>query len=90
MYVYEDADLVNNPFAVDFTLTSLASNDIQILIAQIYGFTGTKSANLPSGRLGGENSEASEIAYAFDEEGYLTSASFREGIMPVTIEYQYE
>ncbi len=90
MYVYEEADLVNNPFAADFTLTSLASNDIQILIAQIFGFTGTKSANLPSGRLGGENSEASEIAYVFDEEGYLTSASFREGIMPVTIEYRYE
>lgn len=87
VFAYEDPQLCNNPFAVDFVLSTMASSDPQIFLAQLYGWCGECSVNLPSGRSAG--GATAEITYEFDDEGYLTLASFREGILPVSIKYEY-
>lgn len=85
VYSYDNAALVNNPFAADLTLTILSSNDIQLLIAIICGFAGEKSSNLPTAIEGN-----SKISYTFDGDGYLTEVSYTESNMPVSISYRYE
>lgn len=91
IYAYEDESLVNNPFAVDCTLglQAASSADHILSVALALGFTGQRSENLPSGIAGG--SATVPVTYVFDEEGYVTRASYGENsILPVTVEFVYE
>ena len=90
-YSYDDSSLINNPFGPDCTLALQAAsqNDHILSVALALGFTGSRSANLPSGTVSGQVTVP--ISYTFDAEGYVTVASYGENsLMPVTVEFEYE
>lgn len=90
LYVYEDDSLVNNPFAVDCTLGLQAATDADhvMVMALALGSTGEKSANLPTATYA-SSSTAETVTYTFDDEGYVTGASYGS-IFPISVEFTYE
>lgn len=82
---YGDPSLVNNPFAADFTLSVLATNDLILQAAIMFGLTGTASDMLP------DSFSSAPVSYTFDEEGYVTGASYKDPLdsYDVILEYVY-
>ncbi len=83
---YDDNTLVNNPFAADFTISVIATENEILRVAQIMGLTGNVSANLPTGI------DGNTVTYEYDEEGYVVKASYIEPVNGFSseIEYIYE
>lgn len=83
---YGDPGLANNPFAVDFTISVIASECEIFRVAQVMGLTGRASANLPT------SLDGKEVSYEYDGEGYVTGASYTDpfNAYSVTIQYTYE
>lgn len=91
-YVYDNNELINNPFGVDCTIGLIAGNSSDYILASalVLGATGQKSALLPSG-IYASGTEADLVSYEYDGEGYVTTASYGESSsLPVVVEFIYE